>query len=155
MIDKHEHKERYNVWHFNPYHYCMTALIERYVMWLQSHGEVGDVMAEPRYKKADKALKRAFQYIWNNGTDNISSADIRKRLTSRELKFEPKGSNVCGLQLVELIAHASHHGTKARFTDTAMQANFGARLYDVLQAKRYRRNPKTGVIVGWGQKWLP
>jgi hypothetical protein len=37
MIDKLEHTQRYTVWHYNPYHYCMRALIERYVMWLNSH----------------------------------------------------------------------------------------------------------------------
>lgn len=31
-IDKHEHVQKYLVWQFNPYHYCMRALIERYVL---------------------------------------------------------------------------------------------------------------------------
>jgi hypothetical protein len=155
MIDKHEHKERYKTWLFNSYHYCLTALVERYVLWLQSKGHTGDVIAEPRYKRGDKALKRAFQYIWKNGSGNISGADIQKYLTSRELKFEPKTSNNSGLQLVELIAHASHHGTKAKFTNVEMQATFGAKVYAILEAKKYRRNPKTMKIEGWGQKWLP
>jgi hypothetical protein len=29
LIDKHEHVRRYSVWHYNPYHYCMRALVER------------------------------------------------------------------------------------------------------------------------------
>jgi len=155
MIDKHEHRERYKVWRFNPYHYCMTALVERYVMWLKSKGLTGDVIAEPRYKRADKALKKAFQYIWNNGTDNMRVDEVQACLTSRELKFEPKQANNCALQLVELIAHASHHGTKARHTNEAIKAAFGARVYDLLEAKKFRRNPHTLKIDGWGRKWLP
>jgi hypothetical protein len=71
------------------------------------------------------------------------------------LKFSTKKENVCGLQLVELIAHASHHGTKAQHTGIEAKASFGKKIYEVLKQTKYCRNPKTGVIVGWGQKWLP
>jgi hypothetical protein len=155
MIDKHEHKARYTVWRFNPYHYCMTALIERYVMWLYTHQLTGDVIAEPRYKSADKALKRAFSYIWHNGTDHLSAKAIQRALTSKELKFEAKEKNCCGLQLVELIAHASHHGTRAKYTKTEMTATFGKKIYTLLEAKKYRRDPNGLRVEGWGQKWLP
>ena len=33
VIDKREHKERYTVWQFQPYHYCLTVMLERYVLW--------------------------------------------------------------------------------------------------------------------------
>jgi len=155
MIDKHEHRDRYKVWHFNPYHYCMTALIERYVMWLKRNNETGDVVVEPRHKKVDKALKKAFQYIWANGTGNVSAAEIQAHLTSKELKFCAKAENICGLQLVELIAHASHHGTRAEYTGVAMKASFGKQIYDLLVASKYCRKPKVYTIKGWGQKWLP
>jgi hypothetical protein len=155
MIDKHEHRERYKVWHFNPYHYCLTALIERYVMWLKRHKETGDVVAEPRHKPVDKALKKAFQHIWATGTGNVSAEEVQAHLTSKEIKFAPKLENVCGLQLVELIAHASHHGTRAEYTDVPMKATFGKQIYDLLVAAKYCRNPKNRVIKGWGQKWLP
>jgi hypothetical protein len=156
MIDKREHVDRYQVWQFNPYHYCLTALVERYVMHLKKSGGLrGDVMAESRNKTVDKPLKRAFQYIWNNGTGNVSAAEVQAHLTSKELKFATKPENVCGLQLVELIAHASHHGTRAEYTDLPMQANFGSQVYNLLLAEKYRRNPRNGAIKGWGQKWLP
>lgn len=31
VIDKLEHLERYQVWRFDPYHYCLQCLVERYV----------------------------------------------------------------------------------------------------------------------------
>lgn len=155
MIDKHEHKDRYKVWLHNPYHYCMRALIERYVMQLKEDKERVDVVAEPRFKGGDKALKKAFQYIWNNGTGNVSPQEVQAHLTSKELKFSAKAANVVGLQLVELIAHASHHGTKSENTNNPMKADFGKQIYDLLVANRYRRNPKNSQIKGWGQKWLP
>ena len=42
VIDKREHFNTYGVWHFDPYHYCLTALIERYVLWMKRHGHIGD-----------------------------------------------------------------------------------------------------------------
>lgn len=155
MIDKREHRERYSVWRFNPYHYCLTALMERYVMWLKLHGEIGDVVAEPRYKLADKKLKRAFQYIWANGTDNVTAKEVQACITSRELKFQAKMTNDCGLQLVELIANASHRGTKARQLGEPFRDAFGGKVYEILEKKKFRRHPKTMKIDGYGRKWLP
>jgi hypothetical protein len=57
LIDKHEHVNRYQVWHFNPYHYCMRALVERYVLWLNRHHLTGDVVAEPLNQDTRKSLK--------------------------------------------------------------------------------------------------
>jgi hypothetical protein len=62
LIDKHEHAKRYGEWQYNPYHYCMLALVERYVLWLNRQRLTGDVLAESRGKSEDKALKAAFSY---------------------------------------------------------------------------------------------
>jgi hypothetical protein len=155
MIDKHSHRDRYAVWLFNPYHYCMRNLVERYVLWLNRHKLTGDVVAEPRFKKVDKALKKSFGYIYKHGTENIPEHIVQRCLTSQELKFEPKAANVAGLQIVDLIAHPSHHGTRAKFTGDPMTASFGAQIYALLEKKKYSRNPKNLVVSGWGQKWLP
>jgi len=158
MIDKHEHKDKYKVWQFNPYHYCMTALVERYVLWLNRHHLTGDVIAETRFKRVDRALKESFQRFYHRGSDNIPPAVVQRCLTTRELKLEPKKSNVSGLQLVELLANPSHAGTKAKYTKQPSPLNFGSKIYAVLEAKTYCRNPKKlGIdgIDGWGQKWLP
>jgi hypothetical protein len=145
MIDKHEHRDRYKVW----------FLIERYVLWLRRHHLTGDVVAEPRYKQQDKRLKKSFYHIYDHGTGNISGSIIRAHLTSREIKFEPKEANICGLQLVEMIANPSHQAIKSLFTGVPMTASFGKRVVDILVQSRYSRHPKTGRIEGWGQKRLP
>ena len=155
LIDKHEHVNRYQVWHFNPYHYCMRTLVERYVLWLNRHRLTGDVVAEPRYPKVDKALKNSFRYIYRNGTEHVPPNIIQRCLTSHELKFDPKPNNVCGLQLVEMIANPSHQALKSVFTGEPMKATFGRQIVEILDRTHYARNPKTGQIDGWGRKWLP
>jgi hypothetical protein len=154
-IDKHDHARKYAVWQFDPYHYCMRALVERYVLWLNRHRLRGDVVAEPRFKKQDKRLKRSFTYIYDHGTEHIPAATVQKCLTSREIKFEPKEANVCGLQLVEVIANPSHQAMKALYTGVPMTARFGCKVVEILVRSHYSRHPKTGVIEGWGQKRLP
>jgi hypothetical protein len=98
-IDKKAHVEKYPVWHFNPYHYCVRALLERYVLWLNRQKLTGDVVAEPRYKQVDKKLKQSFTYTYNNGSDDIAATVFQRCLTSSELKFEIKQANIAGLQL--------------------------------------------------------
>ena len=99
-IDKREHFERYAAWHFDPYHYCMRCLIERYVLWLRRNGWQGDVVAEARFKKADKKLKASFRNTWENRTENIPPEIVQERLTSRELKFFGKAENCAGCTIV-------------------------------------------------------
>ncbi|MCD6385198.1 hypothetical protein J7M23_05410, partial [Candidatus Sumerlaeota bacterium] len=56
VIDKLEHKERYKIWRYNPYHYCLAVMLERYVFFLEGlkgSEAKGDVMAESRGGKED------------------------------------------------------------------------------------------------------
>jgi hypothetical protein len=156
IIDKHEHVRKYKVWRFNPYYYCMTNLVERYVRWLDDHDLTGDVVAEPRFKQVDKALKASFEHIYVRGTDNLSPQFVQARLTSKELKFDPKPNNICGLQLVDVIAHPSHQHLRSCYpNEPPMKAPFGLKIVDILKRERYRRHPKTKWIEGRGTKRLP
>lgn len=156
MIDKIDHLNKYQVWHFHPYHYCLTVLIERYVNELRAKNLVGDVVAEPRNPTVDRKLKAAFAHIYRNGTANIHRTIIQKHLTSRELKFDPKENNVCGLQLVDMIAHPSHYNVRSGYPNQpAMTAAFGLKVVDILKKERYRRCPWNGIVMGWGIKRLP
>lgn len=59
VIDKREHVQRYAVWVFHPYYYCLTVLLERYVQFLARIGHVGDVLVESRGKKENIQLEKA------------------------------------------------------------------------------------------------
>lgn len=107
VIDKKEHKQKYTVWRFHPYHYCLTVLLERYVQWLNRTNQTGDVMAESRGKKENMQLERAYQYIYRNGSDHVPDKLFQQRLTSRELKIQPKPANIAGLQMADVIANPS------------------------------------------------
>ncbi|MCF7798222.1 MAG: hypothetical protein K9N36_10715, partial [Candidatus Marinimicrobia bacterium] len=55
-LDKKEHKNTYQVWLYDPYHYCLALLLERFVMFLEQRDSVGDVMAESRGGREDRRL---------------------------------------------------------------------------------------------------
>ncbi len=154
-IDKREHLERYQVWHYDPYHYCLRCLIERYVLWLNRNSLTGDVVAEPRFKKADKKLKASFQTIYQNGTEHIPAQRIQKCLTSRELKMEQKSANLAGLQLCDLLAYPSFRHMKCERNNEPQMPDFGTEIVNLLLAKKYARHPTTRDIGGVGRKWLP
>lgn len=154
-IDKREHLNRYAVWHFDPYHYCLRCLIERYVLWLRRHSLTGDVAVEPRFKKEDKRVKASFALIYNNGTEHIPARIMQCHLTSREIKFFPKTQNVAGMQICDMLAHPSYRSMKLERDGKNPPNDFGTKVADVLIRKRYSRDPSTKVIDGWGRKWLP
>jgi hypothetical protein len=154
VIDKREHKRRYSVWRFHPYHYCLTVLLERYVQWL-SRGSRGDVMVEARGKRENMQLERAFRYIYDNGSDHVPARLFAERLTSRELKIKSKAANIAGLQIADLIANPSCRGLICEKTGDEMQADFSRRIVQVLKKNKYLKNPYNGKIHGWGTKWLP
>jgi hypothetical protein len=139
-LDKKRHRETYNVWHYDPYHYCLAILLERFVFFLDSSNSAGDVMAESRGGKEDMRLKAAYRRIWAQGTDYVAAERFQRRLTSKELKVSPKAHNVAGLQVADLVAHTSRDEMLHDCgVDIREAPPFAARLIALLQRKYYRR----------------
>jgi len=154
VIDKWEHLSRYGEWTYNPYHYCMEVLVERFALHLRRLGGVGDVMAESRGSREDRLLKEAFTGIYEQGTLYLQAQTFKSRLTSRQLKVKPKSANVAGLQLADLLAYPGFKVVLARRQQQALPGTFSGQLGAVLEASKFCRSPQ-GKINGWGTKWLP
>ena len=155
VIDKKEHKTKYSVWQFQPYHYCLTVMLERYALWLKRASARGDIMAESRGKKENKQLSRAYRWLYKNGTSHVSSVLFQQTLTSGEIKIKSKADNVSGLQFADMIAHPSYRELICRHTNCEMTAGFGRKVVDILYRRKYLRNPIDRTVQGWGTKWLP
>jgi hypothetical protein len=108
-LDKKKHKETYTAWRYDPYHYCLAILLERFIFSLNRMDSQGDVMAESRGGKEDMRLKASFERLWKDGTDYVTPEQFQKVLTSKQLKVKPKANNISGLQLADLIAHPSRN----------------------------------------------
>jgi Protein of unknown function (DUF3800) len=67
VIDKLDHYNRYHVCRFDPYHYCLRVIVERYVPWHEERGARGDVMAESRGGEEDRRLKCSFEQLVLSG----------------------------------------------------------------------------------------
>lgn len=106
-LDKKTHKETYTTWRYDPYHYCLAVLLERFVFFLERKDCQGDVMAESRGGREDIRLKKSFASLWIRGTDYITPERFAERLTSKQLKVKLKANNIAGLQLTDLLAHPS------------------------------------------------
>ncbi len=154
VIDKLELNQRYKVWRYDPYHYCLAVLVERFVLWLEKNDCVGDVMAESRGGKEDRRLKDSFRNVYEYGTDYIHPNKISAFLTSKQLKVKPKSNNIAGLQLADLIAHPAFKAAQARKNKQKLPENFGGEIAGILEEKKYI-NRADGYIEGWGRKWLP
>lgn len=135
-LDKKKHKETYSVWRYDPYHYCLAVLLERFVFYLKRKGANGDAMAESRGGKEDRRLKDSFERLWQNGTDYVASEEFKERFTSRQLKVKTKSNNISGLQLCDLIAHSSRNEILEEQGVSAVNVSpFAEKVIGLLQAK--------------------
>ena len=153
-IDKQALLNQYKVWHFDPYHYCLKALVERYVLWLESRRGVGDVLAEGRGGNEDRRLKRSYEMLYSKGTEYVSASRLQTALTSCQLKVKRKENNIAGLQIVDLIAHPSYKAMVCQREGLQPPGKFGGQVECILKDGKYRCGPN-GQIGGWGTKWLP
>lgn len=153
VIDKLEHKNRYEVWRYDPYHYCLAILFERFHLRLKELGDVGDMMIESRGGKEDMRLKESYRRIFEQGTEYISAEEIDDSLTSQELKVKPKSANISGLQLADLLAFPARRFALKHFNlaDDGRET-FNERIIEVIKPKFFKRGNR---IEGYGLKLLP
>jgi len=151
LMDKKEHIERYSTWRYDPYHYCMAILVERFVLFLERNNFQGDVMAESRGGKEDMRLKKSFRKIMNEGTNYIDPSRAGRVLTSKEIKVKSKINNISGLQLADLLAHPSRREILIeKGLSEEKKRSFGDKIIHILQDK-YDRDGKRL----YGKKILP
>ncbi len=156
VIDKRAHRDQYRVWRYHPYHYCLSVLLERFVLCLGQIQQRGDVLVESRGGREDDQLKRAYEYLYTRGTSYVSASRFQERLTSSQLKVKPKSANIAGLQLADLLAHPSRREvliSSALLRDS--RTTFGDQICAILHQGKYYCHPQTGQIAGYGQKLLP
>ena len=131
LIDKREHNETYKVWKYDPYHYFLSVLLERYLFFLEEMQRNGDVMIESRGGHEDRRLKESFSKIYEKGTDYIHAEKYHNLLTSKQLKVQPKILNISGLQIADLIAHPSRR-------DILIEFNLKKKKREVFLGQNYR-----------------
>lgn len=149
-LDKKRHKETYTTWRFDPYHYCLAVLLERFAFFLSRVDQHGDVMAESRGGKEDLRLKRSFERLWEQGTPYVEARQFQDRFTSKQLKVKTKTNNIAGLQLCDLIAHCSRY--EILWESGLLErppAPFAARVIAILLEKYDQRDGRL-----WGKKLL-
>jgi len=152
-INKKRHKETYTTWRYEPYHYCLNVMLERFVFFLENSNSQGDAMAEARGGKEDMRLKRSFARLWEGGSDYVSPERFQAGLTSKQLKVKPKANNIAGLQLADLIAHPSRNEILKDYGLLRKEiAPFANRVIAILQQKYYQSHYDGRIF---GKKLLP
>jgi hypothetical protein len=149
-LDKKRHRETYSVWRYDPYHYCLTVLLERFVFYLKRKDTYGDAMAESRGGKEDRRLKDSFERLWKSGTEYVAPEEFQTRFTSRQLKVKTKSNNIAGLQICDLIAHSSRNEILKEQGITSVNVSpFGGKVIRLLQIKYDREGARC-----FGKKYL-
>lgn len=153
LIDKLEHQNKYSTWRYDPYHYCMAIILERFYLRLKDVGCVGDMMFESRGGKEDLRLKESFRKIYEHGTDWVNASDLQDTITSKELKIKPKLANIAGLQVADLVAYPLYrYAMKYYKLKDDGRVTFNEQLMEVLKPKILKDENK---LDGSGLKKLP
>lgn len=150
VIDKATHLQQYTE-PVNPYHFCLVALLQRYCFWLGSRR--GDVMGESRGRVEDQLLKAAYAALFAGGDWHHNADFYQARLTSKEIKLQPKHKNIAGLQLADLLAHPSKQRCLLNHGITGIiESPFGKKVADLYWQKLRRR--WGGATKGWGEVFI-
>jgi len=155
VIDKKVHIERYEESAYHPYHYCLSALLERYCGFLHFYNAKGDVLGESRGGTEDRQLKDAYNRIYDSGTQFRRQEFFHSVLTSKEIKLKSKRANIAGIQVADLLAHPLKQEILAetgRIPDIPDQL-FGKRICEIVK-KKYNRHVYNGRIYGYGKVFL-
>lgn len=135
-LDKKRHKDTYTTWRYDPYHYCLAMLLERYVLFLKRMNAIGDAIAESRGGKEDRRLKDSYERLVKDGSPYIEACQFQKALSSTQLKVKPKANNIAGLQLADILAHPSRNEILQE-NEVLQRApdSFGAKICAILEKK--------------------
>jgi hypothetical protein len=154
VIDKKHHRDQYLVWHYDPYHYCLKVIVERFTLFLHSSGATGDVMCESRGGKEDLRLKDSFNKVYKEGSEFVLADLLHATLTSCQLKVKPKVNNISGLQIADMIAYPSYKRIIYQKGHTEKIGRLSSQIAELLEENKYYRGPNNRLW-GYGKKWLP
>ena len=100
-IRKDEHVKQYGRRARNPYLLSLHVLVERFCYSLGKDPADGTIIAEGRGLIEDRRLEATWTNMQNWGTDYVDAKTINQRITG--LSLRPKGDNIPGLQLADLV----------------------------------------------------
>lgn len=155
VVDKVSHGEKKYRRLGHPYHYALTALLERACGRCGRFGGTFDIFAESRGGREDRELQRACSDFYEKGSYFVSREIVRKTLTTASIRFKPKAAGVAGLELADLLAHPLTRDVLiegGRLSDARL-GTFTEELIKVAQDK-YNRQLYDGRVRGYGRVLL-
>jgi len=156
VIDKQELRRVHGAAAAHPYHLGLGFLLQRFAGYLNHINRVGDVLGESRGGKEDRLLKESYSRVFERGVWGITrSSAFQTALTSAELKLKPKGANIAGLQLADLLGHPVKQWVLSQFGAMADEpAPFAQRLIGAIEGK-FNRHLYDGRLAGYGAVLFP
>jgi hypothetical protein len=154
VLDKARLWAQYGDQAFHPYHYCMSALLERYCGLLRYWGASGDVMGESRGGVEDRQLKQAFKEVHTHGTFYHAASFFQRTLTSAEVKLKRKEANIAGLQVADLLAYVAKQDCLIEKGIIGDPGNIFSRRIAAQIVKKYNRWTAQNRVEGYGRVFL-
>lgn len=118
------------------YSLCLDFIMERAVHFLSSGNRsgLGRAVAESRERREDALLQYEYVRLQLEGTQYASDSWFRQQL-SPTIEFKTKGENICGLQLVDILARPIAEKVVDPLTPVRRWDAVRAKLYDGEQGR--------------------
>nr|WP_269584805.1 DUF3800 domain-containing protein [Roseibium sp. Sym1] len=153
-VDKLRFLELHENWDGNFYRLLVGNAIERYFYFLKNSGGDGDVMCEATNPNLDNNLKELYREFYHDGSDHIKAHALQSRLSTNEIKIQPKSDDIRGLQLADMLASTSFSHCKRIYADGPDYDAFAMKVADVLERDKFYRD-RHGNPHGYGRIWRP
>jgi hypothetical protein len=95
-IDKEKHVATYGRYAFDPYHFSLRVVVERFVYALRTRRTKGVIYAEARGSDLDEALRSEWARIRREGTGFVKGEHVVRNI--EQMKIVPKRQNIAALQ---------------------------------------------------------
>ena len=155
VIDKHELRRSYGETASHPYHLGLGFLLQRFAGYLNHINRVGDILGESRGGKEDRLLKESYVRIFERGVWMTRAHAFQSAFTSRELKLKPKGANIAGLQIADLLGHPVKQWVLKHYRHADIEPPpFAQRLLRVVESK-FNRHLYDARVEGYGMVLFP
>ena len=154
VIDKKFHHKRWGNNAAHPYHYCLLALVQRFVGFLNRYNAKSDVLAESRGTQEDLQLKSEFTHLYETGTPHVSSLVFQRCLSSRQIKLRKKYQNIAGLQVSDLLAHPCKQDVLLDYGKIdSYYGKFGKKILEIAKTK-YNKWALFNKVDGYGRVFI-
>jgi hypothetical protein len=151
VIYKLEHQQKYAAWRYDPYHYCVHVILERYVMWnaptrIQGRRDCGVPRQERRHASEEVVQRYLGAWYRLDGSTAVSAEPDKQGI-----KSETQGQQHRRSPTSDVVAYPAWKVGLVQGNADELPGNLTGRIGRLLVKAKFDRN-SAGAVMGWDEE---